>query len=187
MIGELVCPDCGGVVGATEVTEAGPPCTCFTRRSPAMSGTLSGTVVDGVDATGDDVFDAAPAPPVVLKVCRLCGKDLNGHRRVREHGGQSYLCVACAKEDEKREHYGRVRCRVCGKLTLEEKLTDYEGTMMCPHCHEQRTLMRRQEIKRIGFSGASTREELRHVYILLMIAAGLTVVILIGVLVNHYR
>ena len=207
MITELVCPDCGGVVGATETTEAGPPCTCFVRpasrlssQSVSMSGTLSGVAVDGLDpSAGDastaDVFEPTTADPqpgevpaVVqpgLKVCRVCGKDLNGHRRVRDGGG--YLCVPCAKEDEKRENYGRVRCRVCGHLTLEDKLTDYEGTKMCPNCHEQRTVMRQTEMKRIGFAGARVRDELHHIYILLAIGGGLMFMILLGVLINHYR
>ena len=177
MIGELVCPDCGGVVGATKRTEAGDPCRCFADSS-SSAGTLLGTVVSRLDPD-------EPPPPPVAKVCKACGKDLNGHRRVKDGG--AYLCVPCAKEDEKRENYGRVRCRVCGHLVKEEKLTDYEGTKMCPACHEQRTTVRRQQIKRLGFRGARTREELRQIYILVAIGAALAVIAIVGLLIHHFR
>ena len=193
MIGELVCPDCGGVVGAVEATEAGPPCRCFadassSANSASMTGTLTGAAVSRLDPPGDGAAADAvvPAPAtVVIKVCRTCGTDLNGHRRYRDSLG--YLCTACHDEEQKQEHYGRVRCGVCGHLVKEEKLADYEGTLMCPNCHGERTDLRRQEIKRIGFKGARVRDELRQVYILLAVGGALLLVIVVGVLINHFR
>ena len=187
MIGELVCPDCGGVVGATEPTDAGPPCRCFADGSgtSGLSSSMSGTMAGGVpgeasDASASDLPMAAP-----VKVCRLCGTDVAGHRRFKDSLG--YLCVPCAKAEEMRENQGRVRCRVCGKLVKEENLTDYEGTRMCPQCHGERREMRLQEIKRIGFKGARTRDELRQLYIYLAIGAVLLLFILAGVIINHFR
>jgi hypothetical protein len=151
MIGELLCPDCGGVVGATETTEAGPPCKCFVGES----------------STKSDTAVEAP-PPVeapVQKICRICGKDVSGEKRVRDHLG--YYCYNCAKELEKQEHGGRIRCKVCGKLTKEENLQDYEGTKMCHRCRAERVELQKQQIKRMGFKGARTREELRRIYIML--------------------
>src|SRR6266436_5989471 len=107
MAGELMCPECGGVVGETEVTDAGPPCTCFSSNS-------SDTAVDMPSPAG-----AASQP----KICVLCGKDVSGHRRLKDSRG--YVCYNCAKEEQRQERGGRVRCRSCGRLVKEEALNDY--------------------------------------------------------------
>jgi len=198
MIGEMVCPDCGGVVGATEPTEAGPPCRCFADASGSSSASMTGTLGghaglgsdrnlgDPSDLTASDVTVPEPSPvAAVIKVCRICGTDVAGHRRVKDSLG--YLCVPCAKEEEKRLNHGRVSCRVCGKLVLPENLTDYEGTKMCPKCHEERQQVRLQEIKRIGFKGARNRDELRQLTIYLAIGGVLLLIILAGVVINHFR
>jgi DNA-directed RNA polymerase subunit RPC12/RpoP len=166
MIGELLCPDCGGVVGATETTEAGPPCRCFVK--------------DPADQAKPDetVSDAAPPEVTPAKVCRVCGKDVTGQKRVRDHLG--YFCYECAKEQELKEHQGRVRCQVCGKLVKPESLTPYEGTKMCPACHHERIEAKKMQIKRMGFKGARTREEVRQLKNLLIIAGVLAVIMLYG-------
>jgi hypothetical protein len=164
MIGELLCPDCGGVVGATETTEAGPPCRCFVK-DPA-----------DLEKSGDTVSDAPAVEVPVAKLCRICGKDVTGHKRVRDHLG--YYCYECAKEQELKEHQGRVRCQVCGHLVKPESLTPYEGTKMCPKCHNERIEARQQQIKRMGFKGARTREEIRQLKNLLMIIGVLVVIML---------
>ena len=76
---------------------------------------------------------------------------------------------------------------MCGHLVKEEKLTDYEGTKMCPNCHDQRTTMRRQQIQRMGFRGARTREELRQIYILVAIGVALALVAIAGLVIHHFR
>jgi DNA-directed RNA polymerase subunit RPC12/RpoP len=167
MIGELVCPDCGGVVGATETTEAGPPCRCFVSDNVSKSETVA------------DVPPPVEAPPVpAAKVCRICGKDVSGEKRVKDHAG--YYCVPCAKEEEKKEHQGRVRCRVCGHLVKEENLTLYEGTKMCPKCQRERVELQKQQIKRIGFKAARTRAELQQIYMMLAALGVLLVIMAYG-------
>ncbi len=118
-------------------------------------------------------------------MCRVCGTDVAGHQRYKDSLG--YLCSPCKKAEELRENQGRVACRVCGKLVKPENLTDYEGTKMCPQCHGERRTMRKQEIKRIGFKGARNRDELRQLYLILAIGGVLLFVILLGVVINHFR
>jgi DNA-directed RNA polymerase subunit RPC12/RpoP len=163
MIGELMCPECGGVVGATETTEAGPPCRCFTASNDA-----SDTITDAPPPV-----DEAP----VVKVCRVCGKNLTGHKRVKD--SQGYWCMDCVKEDEKKLHGGRIRCKVCGHLTKEENLLPYEGTKMCPRCRQERQDIKKQEIKRMGFKAARTRAEVQQIY-------GLAIIVLILLSVIGY-
>jgi len=155
---EMICPDCGGVVGASQTTAAGPPCTCFTN--PAATET------------------AVDIPSPQEKVCALCGKDVTGHRRVKDSRG--YICYECAKDEQRRERGDRVRCGVCGRLVKESVLMDYHDAKMCPQCHAEKVAMAKQQLKRIGVAGAYSREEKRRLYIVAAIAAALLLIILLS-------
>jgi DNA-directed RNA polymerase subunit RPC12/RpoP len=166
MVGELLCPDCGGVVGATETTEAGPPCKCFADQ-PATS------------TDGDDSNRAESEPIVDIpkpKICRMCGKDVAGHRRVKDSAG--YMCIDCAKAEEKRELGDRVKCGVCGHLVKDSTIKEYEGTRMCSKCYQERMDLKKQQIKRIGVHNARVRTELSQVG-KLMVAGGVLLVIIL--------
>ncbi len=180
MVDELICPDCGGVVGATERTEAGLPCRCFTASSASISGgTMSGGEAAAAEGGSSVVTEARP------KLCRLCGTDLTGRKRYKD--GQGYYCADCNREQTKQEHQGRVRCRACGRLVKEESLTDYQGTKMCPTCTGEQNDLKKQRIAKIGFKGARSREELRQAILVVYVLIGLVAVILIGLLINHFR
>ncbi len=165
----MVCPDCGGVVGATETTEAGPPCKCFVADTSTGAAGKSDTVAD--------VPSPAEVPPA--KVCRICGKDVTGQKRVRDTLG--YFCYECAVEQEKKETQGRVRCKVCGKLTNPENISNLDGTKMCHRCVRERDELKKQQIKRMGFKGARTREELRRIYGMVAMIVVLLIIIIYGI------
>jgi hypothetical protein len=166
MAGELMCPECGGVVGATETTEAGQPCSCFTNSSD--------TAVDMPSPAGV----SAPSKP---KICVVCGKDVAGHRRLKDSRG--YVCYSCAKEEQRQERGGRVRCRSCGRLVKEETLNDYEGTRMCNRCYSERIKLQKQEIKRAGIVHVQTKHERTTLYRLLIVAC----ILLIIAILNHFN
>src|SRR5438045_1832422 len=112
----MYCPDCGGVLGATEMTDAGRPCTCFTQSSSA----------------------SVAAPPVVqekAKVCRECGKDLTGKLRVKDSRG--YLCPECNQKEKQEERGDRVRCRGCSHFIKKSMMTEYEGKLYCERCYAE--------------------------------------------------
>src|SRR4051794_15533683 len=88
------CPDCGGIVGATEATDEGRPCTCFTQPDHRTDD----------DSHGTDVMPSQGAASP-QKFCRVCGKDLTGKKRLKDSLG--YWCPECAKEDAlKKEEKG---------------------------------------------------------------------------------
>src|SRR5437868_4615709 len=94
------CPDCGGVVGATSASDAGPPCTCFgaagevtSARGLESPGGDNG--LNHLDPSGTHVLES---PQAAQKVCWKCGRDLTGHRRFKDSFG--YWCIDCHKADQ---------------------------------------------------------------------------------------
>src|SRR5947207_14153959 len=82
----LLCPDCGGVIGAT--ASSGHPCTCFSAEDLAT-----------IDPTG--ATQAKEGTVVEAKICVVCGKDCAGHRRFKDSRG--YICYACNKSQKSQE------------------------------------------------------------------------------------
>src|SRR5688572_32812467 len=93
----LLCPDCGGIIGATEATEEGHPCECFGGGSDGGGLSLSDT--DRIDSPVSAAERAAAA--AVSKICITCGKDTSGHRRIKDSRG--YQCYPFAKAERRKE------------------------------------------------------------------------------------
>ena len=117
---ELICPDCGGFIGATP-GEGRQVCICFQERlTPAFTPTV----------TTEEI-----AEPVVQKLCRVCGKDLAGHRRLKDSTG--YICLDCDNKERgvySEANDGLVSCAECGKRLKPAGLVNYSGTMICRTC-----------------------------------------------------
>ncbi len=161
---KILCPDCGGVVGATETTEDGPPCSCFSNVSRV------------------DTAVAMPSPALQPeKHCVICGRDVAGHRRIKDSRG--YICYNCAKEERRREIGDRVRCSVCGRLVKQSVAIDYETTKMCPQCHQERLKLQKGQIKRAGITAAHSQHERKRLYLLLAVGGALLLVIIL----NHFH
>ena len=128
---ELICPDCGGVIGA-DTADAARACTCFTNNnsSPQLQ---TAEVQSGEESSGDTVVDQVEAPKA--KLCCQCGKDLTGHRRLRDSRG--YWCYACHKLDKEATKPKGVPCADCGRVVPEAALADYEGRMLCGPCRQE--------------------------------------------------
>lgn len=115
----LICPDCGGVIGAT--SNDVKPCTC----APVATKTRA----------HDEPIAPAPVEPERVapkKICRICGKDLAGHRRLKDSLG--YVCVACANDEAEAKEAGLVSCGECGRKLKPAGLIDYHGTKICRKC-----------------------------------------------------
>src|SRR5436305_1177879 len=70
---------------------------------------------------------AIESPVKGEKLCVNCGKNVSGHRRVKDSRG--YLCYACAKAERAAEREGKVRCMECRKMIRPEGLVAYNGKM----------------------------------------------------------
>lgn len=137
---DLICPDCGGVIGGQGVDSEGRgPCTCFQTDTNSdaprsekgdSSDTVSIPVPTPATSTG-----AAPAAVVSsepAKLCIVCGKNVSGHRRVKDSRG--YLCYDCAKKEIHAEKDGTVRCAECSRRIRPDGLVDYNGMKICKKC-----------------------------------------------------
>jgi len=123
----IYCPDCGGVVGARETTDAGPPCTCFVEDKPGPGDT-----------------DIADAPvEAAVKTCVQCGKDLTGHKRLKDSHG--YWCKDCHRADVAEKAPKGVPCPVCKRVVKEESFISVDGHKMCSRCARAK-----RELKKAG-------------------------------------
>jgi hypothetical protein len=120
------CPDCGGIVGATEATDEGPPCTCF---GPSVHHADD-------DSGGTDVMPSQGSQ----KFCRVCGKDLSGKKRFKDKLG--YWCPECAEEDKKRHEEKGTPCAQCGRKVPGPSMTSVDGKLLCSRCVRENRQLR---------------------------------------------
>lgn len=143
------CPDCGGVVGATTTTEHGPPCTCYEARpapKPEVrleddAGISSST--HGADGSSSGTAATESPAPATEKLCVLCGKNVAGHRRLKDSRG--YICLDCARKEQAQQKIQGVKCPKCFRVVKEESLGTHDGRKMCQRC-----LREAREISRPG-------------------------------------
>jgi hypothetical protein len=160
------CPDCGGIVGATEATDEGPPCTCFGQ--PEHRGED--------DSHGTDVVPSPAAGP--QKFCRVCGKDLSGKKRFKDSLG--YWCPECAAEDKKRSEEKGTPCAQCGRKVPEQSMTSVDGKLMCSRCvREQRELRAPGNKKFRTISDRTYKESEKKNMIILAVVAVILVILMI--------
>lgn len=177
----VFCPDCGGVIGATRTDEFGHPCTCFAapRKSPAPAAPVeiepSPTAPGGADAAGDEAADGQPQ-----KLCVLCGKNVAGHRRVKDSRG--YLCLDCHRAEQARQKPQGAKCPRCGRVVKAESMGEHEGARMCQRCLREAREVRRPGSKRFRkIDDKHFQEKSKtQLFVLIGIAGVLAVIILLG-------
>ena len=90
------CPDCGGIVGATEATDEGPPCGCFGQP---------GYKSDPADPSNTQVMSS----PTQQKICCMCGKDSHRPQAAQRQHGILVPRVPRRRPEEKRSAWREVR------------------------------------------------------------------------------
>ena len=122
---DLICPDCGGIIGGSGTDADGRgPCTCCRDRPGDSSDTVSIPVAPKQRELKIDS----------VKRCILCGKDVTGHRRVKDSRG--YLCYDCAKKEIHVEKAGTIPCADCKRRIKEAGLINYQGRRICKICYD---------------------------------------------------
>lgn len=172
MAEDLICPDCGGVIGGSGVDSEGrSPCSCY--KEAVVTKTQSDEREDSSDTV------SLPSQPAAggdtsPKLCFACGKNVSGHRRVKDSRG--YMCYDCAKAEVKQEKAGTIPCADCKKRLKEGGLVMYKGRRICKTCHGHLSELDRKSRK------VATKEideyEKRNIYVLGGIFGVLTLIIL---------
>jgi len=148
---DLICPECGGIIGGSGVDAEGRgPCTCFKNESPRRAGAYGGTIDDPSDTVsipspmtqGQDLSDKR------AKICIVCGKDVTGHRRIKDSRG--YLCYNCAKDEMKQEREGTIPCAECGRRVKPGGIVVYNGLKICRKCHEAHKEVKKKAVKKVA-------------------------------------
>jgi hypothetical protein len=129
---ELTCPECGGIIGASEES-SGRACRCL-ANNPAAG------ISNGEPSSGDTVVESSiPA----TKVCCQCGKDLTGKKRLRDSRG--YWCVDCHKADKAANAPKGEKCDDCGRIVAPTALSEFEGRRICGICRNDQAEAAREK------------------------------------------
>jgi DNA-directed RNA polymerase subunit RPC12/RpoP len=153
--------------GVSDDPQGRGPCTCV-KYEPTTN--QSDTV--SMPAPPQESTGAAAGP---AKVCMACGKNLAGHRRVKDSRG--YLCYDCAKSEIQTERDGTVTCAECGKRLKPDGLVPYEGIKICKKCFNDHKERQKFE-KKVATSGYQEQEK-KSLIILSIVFGILGVIILL--------
>jgi hypothetical protein len=80
------------------------------------------------------------------KLCCVCGKDLVGKERLKDHEGK-YWCPACAKADV--ENKQPADCPECHQQLTRGDLVAYEGRHVCKPCAEKLQMAAKRAAARV--------------------------------------
>jgi hypothetical protein len=151
----IICPDCGGIVGATERSPEGVPCVCFQSYNVKTAARPS----EDDDPSATHLLDA---PKPKGKICCMCGKDVSGKKRLRDSLG--YWCMDCHRADQKKHKPQGVGCPKCGRIVKPETIIVEENQKMCSRCYRELLDERRPGNKRfrtISFKAYDQQERIR--------------------------
>lgn len=172
---ELICPECGGVIGAKEIDSEGrSPCTCYTPEPSSSSSHDDPSDTVSIPAQAGSVAGATVERPAAAKLCITCGKDVTGHRRVKDSRG--YLCYECAKKEIATEKEGTVPCGECGRRVKEAGLQNYNGVNICRKCLDDHKEADKKRVRKVATKEIDAYEK-RNLYVMIGVAVVLGAII----------
>jgi hypothetical protein len=176
MSADLICPECGGVLGG-ESSDGNHPCTCFSNKSTSAGSDFN---PDSESQSSGDTFVEKAA--LAVKVCCQCGKDLNGHRRLRDSRG--YWCPKCHRADKAANAPKGSKCSDCGRIVPDAGLSDYQGLRICAPCRAERKRLEKEQ-RRLSPVKTYAHEQMnrRKLYGLLVVFG----VLLIIIILHHFK
>lgn len=109
------------------------------------------------------------------KICRACGKNLKGHRRIRD--GDTYICPVCDQMEREGQMPEGLPCAECGRTVKPTALRRYGDISLCPKCYTDHMQDTKRRPRRIA-DHTWKFEEKRNIAILAAIAGVLLLIIL---------
>jgi hypothetical protein len=186
MATDLICPDCGGVIGGDD-SDPRAKCQCQMDMNLTMDDTeVEAPAVDAGSEPAPAAAEAKPAATKAPKLCCKCGKDVTNQKRARDTRG--YWCWECHRADLRQERgreKPRARCPQCGRLVPADSITTYHGEPMCAKCRieeEEAPNHKKLKFKLKQPDEVHKAQEKKKIYIM----AGVVAFLLLLALVNHF-
>lgn len=126
---------------------------------------------DSASATFDDAATQRE------KRCRACGKDLRGHRRIRD--GKTYICPVCDQLEREGQMPEGLPCAECDRKIHPASLRKWGDIQLCPKCWEEHQQDPKRKVRRVD-KRMFKIEETRSIIALAAVAGLLLLLILIG-------
>jgi DNA-directed RNA polymerase subunit RPC12/RpoP len=162
----LICPDCGGVIGSAEPGVA--VCTCFAKPEESF---------DVGEHSSERSLSDTEAVAELTKRCFKCGANVAGHRRFKDSRG--YLCVECNRKEMEAEKEGTAACAECGRRVKPTGLVEFRGLMICKLCKNDHTDAERKKVKLVSSKNFDEQEK-KSVKTLAILLGILAVLMIVG-------
>ena len=151
---DVVCPDCGKVIAPPGAVDNALRCRCAENKVPKASPDRvptrprisvpipapEATTPTSASATNGDTDALDDPTPLVSreKKCYVCGADLAGRTRLKDHLGR-YWCKECAAADERaKKREEELRCADCSRVFPLHKLQYFQTDRVCATCYKVR-------------------------------------------------
>jgi hypothetical protein len=186
---EVHCPDCGKVIAPEGTVDDVVRCRCAENR-------VAKTSVDQVssrlnisipipepepfadDKDDTDTLDAESAAALTSteKTCYVCGANLSGRVRLKDHLGR-YWCKECAAADERaRKREDELRCADCSRVFPLRKLQYFQTDRVCATCFKEREKKLEKKILKANAEKLQKHHEFGKLKWMAIIATGLIVI-----------
>src|SRR5687767_8583802 len=188
---EVTCPDCGKVIAPPGAVDNILRCRCAENRGPKMSPDRVSTRPNisvpipepeparqsesSDDKDDTDTLDANAALTSTEKKCYVCGADLAGRVRLKDHLGR-YWCKQCAAADERaKRREEQLRCADCSRVFPAHKLQYFQTDRVCSTCYKAREKELERKIVKANAEKMHKTHEWVKLKWMAIIAAGMIV------------
>ena len=118
----MICPRCGGSVGAAVAGKRA--CTCTKTGSSVAT------------ATVDSLHDTGARPGERAKLCCVCGKDVTHDRRMKDAATGRYWCFECGSANPiHKAHAMDVPCPECKRRFPPLAMMKFKDHYICSECY----------------------------------------------------
>ena len=191
---DVVCPDCGKVIAPAGTVENSLRCRCSESRGSRISADQVSikpkiSVPIPIESPAKDDTDTLPAendsPVTREKKCYVCGKELAGRTRLKDHLGR-YWCKECAAADERaKKRQEELRCPDCGRVFPDHKLVYFQVTRVCKSCYKEREKKLEKKITKAAAEKIHEKVEWSGIKRMAIIAGVLILLGTIGYFMSH--
>jgi hypothetical protein len=119
------------------------------------------------------------------KRCYVCGTNLAGRTRLKDHLGR-YWCKECAAADERaKRREEELRCADCSRVFPARKLQYFQADRVCATCFKAREKALERKILKANLNKVEKENEFKQLKLLAIIAAVLILLGTIGFLISR--